>query len=66
MDNTAILAIFLSLETNYQSLLESLQEALDWGSAEGITFALDKYELIHFIQHIIDQDPSCTPSVLAG
>jgi hypothetical protein len=48
-DDVAILAISSSLETNYRSLSESLQEALNWGSAEGITFALDKYELIHFI-----------------
>jgi hypothetical protein len=48
-DDAAILAISPSLETNCQSLSESLQEALDWGFAEGITFALDKYELIYFI-----------------
>jgi hypothetical protein len=47
-DDVAILAISSSLETNCQSLSKSLQEALDWGSVEGIIFMLDKYELIHF------------------
>jgi hypothetical protein len=65
-DDAAILAISLSLEINCQSLLESLQEILNWGSTEGITFAPDKYELIHFTRRIADQDPSCTLSVSAG
>jgi hypothetical protein len=65
-DNAAILVISSSLETNCQNLSGSLQEALNWGSAEGITFVPDKYELIHFTRYKVDQDPSCTPSVLAG
>jgi hypothetical protein len=48
-DDAVILAISPSLETNCQSLLKSLQEALDWDSVENITFTLDKYELIHFM-----------------
>lgn len=65
-DNAAILAISPSLEANCQSLSISLQEALDWGSMEGITFAPDKYELIHFSRRKDDQDPSQTPRVEAG
>jgi hypothetical protein len=65
-NDAAILAISPSLETNCRSLSESLHEALNWGSAEGITFAPDKYELIHFTRRMADQGPSCTPSVSAG
>jgi ribonuclease HI len=65
-DDAAILAISLSLEANCQSLSTSLQEALVWGTKEGITFAPDKYELIHFSRRKDDQDPSRTPSVVAG
>jgi ribonuclease HI len=65
-DDAAILAISPSLEANCQSLSNSLQEALDWGAMEGITFAPDKYELIHFSRRRTDQDPSHTPSVVAG
>jgi hypothetical protein len=47
-DDGAFLATSPSLETNTQSLSESLQDALNWGRAQGITFAADKYKLIHF------------------
>ncbi|EED14578.1 conserved hypothetical protein [Talaromyces stipitatus ATCC 10500] len=36
------------------------------GAAEGITFAPDKYKLLHFSRHKVDQDPTYTPSVKAG
>ncbi|KAJ5900318.1 transposon I factor [Penicillium subrubescens] len=65
-DDAAILAISLSLEANCRSLSTSLQEALDWGTTEGITFAPDKYELIHFSRRQDNQDPSCTLDVTAG
>ncbi|EED17259.1 conserved hypothetical protein [Talaromyces stipitatus ATCC 10500] len=65
-DDAANLAISTSLATNCEALSDSLQEALNWGAAEGITFALDKYELLHFSQHKADQDPTYTPSVKAG
>jgi ribonuclease HI len=65
-DDAAILATSPSLEANCRSLSTSLQEALDWGTTEGITFAPDKYELIHFSRRQDDQDPSCTPDVTAG
>jgi hypothetical protein len=65
-DNAAILAILLSLETNCQSLSNSLQEAINWGTMEGITFAPDKYELIYFSCCKADQDPSYIPRVSAS
>jgi hypothetical protein len=49
IDDAAILVISPSLKTNCRNLSGSLQEALNWGSAEGITFTPDKYELIHFM-----------------
>ncbi|EED11708.1 reverse transcriptase, putative [Talaromyces stipitatus ATCC 10500] len=65
-DDGATLAISLSLLTNYQTLSESLQDAIEWGTAEGITFAPNKYELMHFSWHRADQDPATTPSVSMG
>lgn len=65
-DDAALLAISPSLTDNYQILSNSLQEALDWGRAEGITFAPDKYELLHFSWRRTDQAPTLTPSVTAG
>lgn len=65
-DDAAILAISPSLTTNSQILSACLEEAISWGKAEGITFAPDKYELIHFSRRRADQDPTTTPSVSAG
>jgi ribonuclease HI len=65
-DDVALLAVSPSLETNSQALSAALQEALDWGSSEGITFEPAKSELIHFSRHKLDQDPSTTPTVSAG
>ena len=62
-DDAANLAISPHITTNCQILSDSLQEALDWGAAEGITFAPDKYELLHFSHRKADQDPNQTPSV---
>ncbi|EED15698.1 reverse transcriptase, putative [Talaromyces stipitatus ATCC 10500] len=62
-DDAANLAISTSLTTNCEALSDSLQEALNWGAAEGITFAPDKYELLHFSRHKADQDPTRTPSL---
>ncbi|EED16647.1 transposon I factor, putative [Talaromyces stipitatus ATCC 10500] len=47
-DDVANLAILTSLATNCEALSDSLQEALNWGAVEGITFAPDKYKLLHF------------------
>ncbi|EED15832.1 reverse transcriptase, putative [Talaromyces stipitatus ATCC 10500] len=49
-DDAANLAISTSLATNCEALSDLLQEALNWGAAEGITFAPDKYKLLHFSQ----------------
>jgi ribonuclease HI len=65
-DDVALLATSLSLTANSQALSASLQEALDWGSAEGITFDPDKSELMHFSRRRTDQDPNRNPSVTAG
>ncbi|KAI9034748.1 RNA-directed DNA polymerase [Aspergillus affinis] len=53
-DDAAFLAISFTLWENCQTLSNSLQEALDWGLSEGITFAPDKYELLHFLRHRAD------------
>ncbi|EED20964.1 hypothetical protein TSTA_081970 [Talaromyces stipitatus ATCC 10500] len=66
VDDAANLVISTSLTTNCKALSDSLQEAFNWGATEGITFAPDKYELLHFSQYKADQDPTCTPSVKAG
>jgi ribonuclease HI len=65
-DDAAFLAISPTLVENCQSLSSFLQEALDWGLTEGITFASDKYELIHFSRRRADQDSRHTPSISAG
>ena len=65
-DDVALLVVSPSLAANSQALSASLQEALDWGSAEGITFDPDKSELLHFSRRRSDQDPTQNPSVAAG
>jgi hypothetical protein len=65
-DDVGLLAISSSLDTNSKRLSDSLQEALNWGSTEGITFDPEKSELIHFSRRRADQDPNTTPSVSAG
>ena len=65
-DDVALLAVSPFLETNSQTLSTTLQEALDWGSAEGITFEPAKSELMHFSRHRLNQDPSTTPTISAG
>ena len=65
-DDVGLLAISSSLDTNSRTLSDSLQEALDWGTTEGITFDPGKSELMHFTRRRADQDPTITPSVAAG
>jgi hypothetical protein len=60
-DDVALLATSLSLETNSQALSALLQQALDWGTVEGITFEPAKSELLHFSRRPSDQDPTTTP-----
>jgi len=47
-DDVALVSISDSLSTNSQSLAASLEEALAWGTEEGITFEPSKSELKHF------------------
>ncbi|EDN91513.1 hypothetical protein SS1G_00916 [Sclerotinia sclerotiorum 1980 UF-70] len=47
-DDIAILATSNSLQTNCDSLKMDMQETLEWGKTEGITFDPKKSELIHF------------------
>ncbi|EDN94233.1 hypothetical protein SS1G_10106 [Sclerotinia sclerotiorum 1980 UF-70] len=47
-DDIAILATSDSLQTNCDSLQMDMQETLEWGKTEGITFDPKKSELIHF------------------
>ena len=65
-DDIGMLATSMSLEANSQALSDSLQQAIDWGTSEGITFEPSKSELLHFSRHRTDKDPSSTPKVTAG
>jgi hypothetical protein len=65
VDEAAILEILPSLEANCQSLSSSCKKPSTGALWRGkITFAPDKYELIHFSRRRADQDPSHTPSVV--
>jgi hypothetical protein len=65
-DDIGLLAVSTDLQTNCDSLQETLQEALDWGQAEGITFDPKKSELIHFTRSLTDPPPTESPRVSAG
>ena len=62
-DDLGLLEISNSLDESARVLSVRLQEALDWGHAEGITFDSEKSELIHFSRRHADKDPSTRPSV---
>ncbi|EDN93294.1 hypothetical protein SS1G_09160 [Sclerotinia sclerotiorum 1980 UF-70] len=47
-DDIALLATSDSLQKNCDTLQANMQEALEWGKTEGITFDPKKSELIHF------------------
>ena len=47
-DDLNALAYSKSTQQNCQKLEELHKECLEWASRHGITFALDKYELVHF------------------
>ena len=65
-DDVGLLVISPSLDTNSRSLSDLSQEALNWGSTEGITFDPAKSELMHFSRRRADKNPTTTPSVAAG
>ncbi|KAI1000568.1 hypothetical protein K3495_g7626 [Podosphaera aphanis] len=57
---------WVRLKTDLALLFRDLQEALNWGREEGITFDPGKYELLHFSRRRADQDPRLTPHVTTG
>lgn len=63
-DDVAILACSRSLEDNCKLLVTEWKEALEWDASEGITFDLDKSELIHFTKRLQDKDKN--PSVIVA
>jgi hypothetical protein len=65
-DDIGLLAVSTDLQTNCKLLQEDLQEALDWGLAEGVTFDPKKSELIHFTRSPQDPQPAASPLVSAG
>jgi ribonuclease HI len=65
-DDIALLAISPTLESNTTLPTKDLQELLDWGFLEGITFDSNKTELLHFSRRQVDSLPTTTPVVTAG
>ena len=65
-DDIGLLAISTDLQTNCGKLQGDLQEALEWGQAEGITFDPKKSELIHFTRSPKDPQAPVSPQVAAG
>lgn len=65
-DDIGLLCISLSLQSNSTSLQKDLQEILDWGQAEGITFDPKKSELMHFTRGRNEPSPLNSPQVIAG
>jgi hypothetical protein len=51
----------MDLQMNCEKLKRDLQEILEWGLAEGITFDPKKSELIHFTRSPQDPLPSVSP-----
>src|SRR5438045_6544847 len=66
VDNIGLLAVSTDLQTNCEKLQKDLQEALEWGLSEGITFDPKKSELIHFTRSTRDPHLSVSPQVSAG
>ena len=62
-DDVGLLATSPSLQANCNILTKHLQEALEWGHSEGITFDPAKSELIHFSRRRDDFDPTETPTI---
>jgi ribonuclease HI len=65
-DDLALFTASTNLQENCDTLQKDLQEILDWGLAEGITFDPKKSELIHFTRSRKDPPPSASPLVTAG
>jgi ribonuclease HI len=65
-DDIGLLAASSDLQTNCNKLQGDLQEALEWGRTEGITFDPKKSELIHFTKSTKDSQASTSPQVSVG
>lgn len=65
-DDIAILRTSSTLYANAELLSQELQEILEWGRQEGVTFDHGKTELLHFSHRQDDQDAGTTPSVTSG
>jgi hypothetical protein len=64
-DDVALLAISPDLPCNYNKLQTDLEEILDWGQKEGITFDPSKSKLLHFTRKT-KLDYGSLPGVTAG
>lgn len=65
-DDIGLLAISNDLQSNCNKLQTDMQEALDWGATEGITFDPKKSELIHFTRSRKDPPPATSPQIITG
>jgi ribonuclease HI len=65
-DDIGLLEISTDLQKNCNRLQNLLQEALDWGTTEGITFDPKKSELIHFTRSRKDPSPTNSPQINIG
>jgi len=63
-DDIGLLAISDDLQSNCTKLQKDMQEALEWGTSEGITFDPKKSELIHFTRSRKDPSPSASPQIV--
>ena len=57
-DDLGMLHTSPSLEENAEALTNALNDALEWGTSEGITFEASKSELIHFSRRKSDKNNS--------
>ncbi|KAI0997973.1 hypothetical protein K3495_g10217 [Podosphaera aphanis] len=55
-DNVAVLEVSPSLQENATKLENAINQALAWGSSEGVTFDPSKSELLHFTRKHKDKD----------
>ena len=60
-DDVGLLAVSIDLQTNCEKLQRDLQEVLEWGLDEGITFDPKKSKLIHFTRSLRDPLLSASP-----
>ena len=63
-DDIAILKSSSSLEENSQQISTAINQAQSWGTAEGISFAPDKSDLLHFTRR--HKDKGISPPVVTN